>query len=284
MNAFPYDEFDYLTQPTPKQIAEAGHFKVKKWSAIQGKENIQRCLADGDGVIIGIEVFSDLKNISPSNSIYDVVTGDPYGSHTVCLIGYDDEKNAYKFINSWGTDWGIDGYCWISYDLVDNKNINCHGASVGFTMEMQDTVYSEKFFDYTVSNDEAIITNYFGIDEDVIIPDTLGEYPVTDIGDRAFIHCDSIDNVIISDNIKTIGSSAFEDCASLKSVIIGDGVTTISTGAFKNDISLNNVLIGNSLSILDGNVFSGCTKLKYFLVSSENTFLTNMMGFYLIKK
>jgi GNAT superfamily N-acetyltransferase len=37
------------------------------------------------------------------------------GSHSVTLIGYDDRKKQFKFINSWGPKWGDKGCGYISY-------------------------------------------------------------------------------------------------------------------------------------------------------------------------
>ncbi len=31
------------------------------------------------------------------------------------LVGYSDQINAYKVLNSWGRDWGAKGYAWIDY-------------------------------------------------------------------------------------------------------------------------------------------------------------------------
>jgi hypothetical protein len=35
----------------------------------------------------------------------------------MAIVGYDDAKQAFKVINSWGTSWGSNGYGWISYNL-----------------------------------------------------------------------------------------------------------------------------------------------------------------------
>jgi hypothetical protein len=37
------------------------------------------------------------------------------GAHMVVLVGWDDTKGAWLMRNSWGTDWGDDGYGWIAY-------------------------------------------------------------------------------------------------------------------------------------------------------------------------
>ena len=82
---------------------------------------------------------------------------------------------------------------------------------------------------------------------DVIIPDTLGGFPVTAISLYAFAECESITGVSIPDSVKKIGHYAFSDCTALKVVLIGKNVTEM----------------GN-------NVFSNCTGLEKFSVSADN--------------
>lgn len=36
-------------------------------------------------------------------------------NHAIVLVGWDDERGAWHLRNSWGTDWGEDGYMWIKY-------------------------------------------------------------------------------------------------------------------------------------------------------------------------
>ncbi|MEI9920294.1 MAG: DUF4384 domain-containing protein [Bacteroidota bacterium] len=44
------------------------------------------------------------------------------GGHAVCVVGYDDTKfgGAFEVVNTWGKDWGAQGFTWIRYkDFAD---------------------------------------------------------------------------------------------------------------------------------------------------------------------
>ncbi|PRP91742.1 Outer membrane protein assembly factor BamD [Enhygromyxa salina] len=53
-------------------------------------------------------------------------------NHAVTLVGWDDSRNAWLLRNSWGTNWGEDGYMWIDYDS------NSVGAYAAWAMVKED--------------------------------------------------------------------------------------------------------------------------------------------------
>ena len=53
-------------------------------------------------------------------------------NHAINLVGWDDSKNAWLLRNSWGTNWGEDGYMWIDYGS------NSVGAWSAWAMVEQD--------------------------------------------------------------------------------------------------------------------------------------------------
>lgn len=88
---------------------------------------------------------------------------------------------------------------------------------------------SDSDFTYTVSNGVATITGYTGNGGVVLIPETLGGFPVTAIGDYAF-------SAIETDTDIAPPLSAY----SIETIIIPASVTSIGEGAFfrlKNNVS-----------------------------------------------
>jgi len=44
--------------------------------------------------------------------------------YIMCIIGYDLSKCPYLVKNSFGTDWGADGYAWLPFDYVQDYGYN----------------------------------------------------------------------------------------------------------------------------------------------------------------
>lgn len=123
----PYNQSNFTTQPTQAQKTKAANYKSLSYATLDTSTDIKNWIKyKGSGVVISIPVFPDFDNLNAGNSIYDNTNGTDRGLHAVCIVGYDDSKQAFKIINSWGTNWGIGGYGYISYNLFDTNN-DCWG-------------------------------------------------------------------------------------------------------------------------------------------------------------
>ena len=104
--------------------------------------------------------------------------------------------------------------------------------------EMEDT---DGYYTYTVTNGEAMVISVDDtISGKVTIPSTLGGYPVTRIGELAFVGCEEITGVIIPNSVTTIWSEAFSGCTALTSITIPDTMISIGAGAFYGTGYYNN--------------------------------------------
>ncbi len=129
-------------------------------------------------------------------------------------------------------------------------------------------------FDFRESDDgEGYLV--VGIDdestEDVVIPSTYNNKPVTGIGVSAFHDCSSIVSVTIPDSVKTIGDSAFLGCDNLTNITIPDSVKSIGDGAFKNCYALTSMTLPSSVTSIGGEAFSGCDALTEITIPESIT-------------
>jgi hypothetical protein len=98
--------------------------------------------------------------------------------------------------------------------------------------------YTSKFlpesgpYIYRINEENATLYMYRGWEEEVIIPDTLDEYPVTNIDEMAFYNHTRLTTVNIPDSVTSIGDCAFAVCEALTSITIPYSVKSIGDDAF----------------------------------------------------
>lgn len=123
-------------------------------------------------------------------------------------------------------------------------------------------VNSTDAFEYTVSADGfATITAYSGEGNFVAIPEALGGYPVTAIGEGVFADRGELCRVLFSEGLISIGADAFRGCTALESVILPHSLTHIGESAFEGCSSLYRADFGKSLISLGDKAFYGCAAL-----------------------
>lgn len=100
---------------------------------------IKQSLADFHPVVFGMEVAESFYLVDTDGYFQPTeeekaMVGSLLG-HALTIVGYDDNQfgGAFRVVNSWGNNWGDNGYCWISYeDFID-----FHTAAFSFKSELK---------------------------------------------------------------------------------------------------------------------------------------------------
>lgn len=121
MNEMPYKDDDWTSKPSVEAKQSAKRFRIDYWRQVnvQDIKEVKAQLNAGMPVIIGATVSYEFINDGKEKKA-DYIwkdAGTPAGGHAMLLVGYDDKKNAFKLMNSWGKDWGDNGFGWIDYNL-----------------------------------------------------------------------------------------------------------------------------------------------------------------------
>ncbi len=97
---------------------------------------------------------------------------------------------------------------------------------------------------------------------DIEIPATVDEYPVTVIAQRAFFDQDYIRSVVIPEGVVTIDDYAFMHCETIDIVKLPNTIRVIGRGAFLRCQRLTDINLPEGLAVIEKNAFSACSKLR----------------------
>ena len=87
---------------------------ITGWTELSGHEEMKSWLAERGPLVGTMKVYEDFARYY-RGGIYKYVAGNFGGGHCICLVGYDDQTGCWMGKNSWGTDWGEQGFFRIAY-------------------------------------------------------------------------------------------------------------------------------------------------------------------------
>lgn len=123
---FPYDFTTCALQPTAAIDALALPNRISDYKFLSGNNMVaemKTLLTEQKPILIGAFLtsrFGRLDGLGIHAYRPHVVNYDSGGCHAMLVVGYSDEYNAFKVVNSWGAEWGDEGFVWIDYQAFDN--------------------------------------------------------------------------------------------------------------------------------------------------------------------
>jgi C1A family cysteine protease len=117
----PYNIDTFENAPNANSEAEAPHYRVSTTSHLHTIADMINCLCEGYVFIGGIDIFESFESdaVAASGIVPMPQPGEKLmGGHAVCFVGFDMKRGAFLVRNSWGADWGLDGYFWLPFQFV----------------------------------------------------------------------------------------------------------------------------------------------------------------------
>lgn len=117
---------------------------------------------------------------------------------------------------------------------------------------------------YSINHAGAVITAYLGDEENLVIPETIDDYPVVGIGEEAFYNT-AVTSVILPNTLTYIDDYAFAECLFLQEVILSENLREIGDYAFMN-CALKRIVLPLSLRKIGICTFGGCSAMTHIVV------------------
>ena len=113
-------------------------------------------------------------------------------------------------------------------------------------------------WEYTVGAAGVTFTRWLDASAaEAVIPDTLEDVPVTEIGANAFAGCTGLTSVQFPESVEKIGDQAFAGCENLSGVLFPDNLVQIGAAAFQDCKALTEIDIPEGMQSVGDGAFSG---------------------------
>jgi C1A family cysteine protease len=124
---WPYDIPKFTQKPPKKAYDEASkHQALVYRRVLPNLHQMQGCLASGYPFVFGFSVYESFMSpeVAKTGEVPLPPRGEQLiGGHAVVAVGYDDSIQRFIVRNSWGTQWGMKGYCTMPYGYLTDPQL-----------------------------------------------------------------------------------------------------------------------------------------------------------------
>lgn len=104
-------------------LAFENAYGIRNWTfacenRVPNITTLKNMLVTTGPLVVSFIVFEDFR--AYKSGVYSYASGEKDGGHAVLLVGYDDRLQCFIVKNSWGPDWGENGYFRIAYSQTSN--------------------------------------------------------------------------------------------------------------------------------------------------------------------
>jgi GNAT superfamily N-acetyltransferase len=71
------------------------------------------------GILVSVDITKSWFNAINGEISLPKTEDEIIAGHGFLMVGYDDHTNKFRFVNSWGVDWGDKGYGYLPYEYFD---------------------------------------------------------------------------------------------------------------------------------------------------------------------
>jgi len=125
---WPYNITAFTTKPSPQCYESALKYKIVQYQRVgQSLAELQSCLMSRP-FVCGIAIYDSFKSDQVARTgivpMPNLFRERMLGGHAIMCVGYDNGTGRFRMRNSWGTEWGQNGYFEIPYEYLTNRNLS----------------------------------------------------------------------------------------------------------------------------------------------------------------
>ncbi len=123
------DKVPYVAKMERCDAKVATDSKVARWAFASTKDPANPSVQEIKNALVAHGPIVATVRVTPAfqsyvGGVFDERANEPI-NHAVTIMGWDDARSAFHVLNSWGPEWGEDGYIWIKYG---SNRIGSYGA------------------------------------------------------------------------------------------------------------------------------------------------------------
>jgi hypothetical protein len=131
---WPNDESMIFDEPDESSYENASNFTITEAEFLETDLDLWRhTLAEGYPIAFALNLFESFNSatenrgrISLPKKSEDV--RETHAWHAMLCVGYSDKDRMFIVRNSWGSEWGDQGYCYVPYDYIMHTDYNGHDS------------------------------------------------------------------------------------------------------------------------------------------------------------
>merc|ERR1711871_5593 len=125
---WPYNVDRFTDKSDESCYKEARRDRALRYRKVaQDLSHLKHCLAaEQRPIVFGFSVYESFESDEVKQTgkmpMPDVSAERLLGGHAVCAVGYNDQAGCFIVRNSWGEDWGMDGYFLMPYQFITDPD------------------------------------------------------------------------------------------------------------------------------------------------------------------
>lgn len=163
---WPYNTTKFAVKPSTQAYQSGNQHLVKTYTRVQfDLTQMKRCLSDGYPFIFGMILYTSFEFVGTDGKVPVPQSGETVlGGHCMACVGFNDANKSFIVRNSWGSNWGDHGYCYIPYSYMCNPSTTFDLWSIRMISDTESKFNNIKSITYGQSKSidvTEIVKNYF---------------------------------------------------------------------------------------------------------------------------